>query len=104
MSELTKQALKVDNNQSFPNNNAGLITPTALRTFNENMIDSLVDELSYNVDSGSWNQQINALEQFTASAAGLTTGSLLVTASAVSIGTNIIKNTLVQQNVLFFFI
>ena len=84
MSELTKQALKVDNNQSFPNNNAGLITPTNLRTFNENMIDSLVDELSYNVDSGSWNQQINALEQFTASASGLGTGSLLVTASAVS--------------------
>lgn len=84
MSELSKQALKVDNNQSFPNNNAGLITPTALRTFNENMIDSLVDELSYNVDSGSWNQQINALEQFTASASGLSTGSLLVTASAVS--------------------
>lgn len=84
MSELSKQALKVDNNQSFPNNNAGLITPSALRTFNENMIDSLVDELSYNVDSGSWNQQINALEQFTASVSGLNTGSLLVTASAVS--------------------
>jgi|688.fasta_scaffold36626_6 hypothetical protein len=83
MSELTKQALKVDNNQSFPNNNAGLITPSALRTFNENMIDSLVDEIGYTADSGSWNQQIDALEQFTASAVGLNTGSLLVTASAV---------------------
>jgi hypothetical protein len=81
MSELTKQALKVDNNMSFPNNNAGLITPTALRGFNENMIDSTVNQAVYTADSGSWNQQINALEQFTASASGLTTGSLLITAS-----------------------
>jgi len=62
MSELTKQALKVENNQSFPNNNAGLITPSALRTFNENMIDSLVDEVTYNADSASWNQQIQDLD------------------------------------------
>jgi hypothetical protein len=82
MAEISKQALKVQNNTEFPNNNNGAITPSNLRTFNVNMIDSLVDELSYNVDSGSWNQQIDALEQFTASASGLTTGSLLVTASA----------------------
>jgi hypothetical protein len=74
--------LKVDNNQSFPNNNNGAITPSILRAFNTNMIDSMVDEISYNVDSASWNQQIDALEQFSASASGLTTGSLLVTASA----------------------
>jgi hypothetical protein len=43
-----------------------------------------VDEIGYTADSGSWNQQINALEQFTASAAGLTTGSLLTTASFAS--------------------
>jgi hypothetical protein len=83
MAEISKQALKVENNTEFPNNNAGAITPSRLRTFNIDMIDSLVDEISYNVDSGSWNQQIDALEQFTASASGLTTGSLLVTASAV---------------------
>ena len=84
MAEITKQALKVDNNQSFPNNNNGAITPSILRAFNTNMIDSLVDEIGYTADSSSWNQQIDALEQFTASASGLTTGSLLVTASAVS--------------------
>jgi len=82
MAEISKQALKVDNNQSFPNNNNGAITPAILRAFNVNMIDSMVDELGYNVDSSSWNQQIDALEQFTASASGLTTGSLLITASA----------------------
>ena len=84
MAEISKQALKVDNNQSFPNNNNGAITPSILRAFNVNMIDSMVDEIGYNLDSGSWNQQIDALEQFTASASGLTTGSLLVTASAVN--------------------
>jgi hypothetical protein len=60
MSELTKQALKVDNNMSFPNNNAGLITPTALRGFNENMIDSTVNQAVYTADSASFNQRINA--------------------------------------------
>jgi uncharacterized coiled-coil protein SlyX len=82
MAEISKQALKVQNNTEFPNNNAGAITPSKLRTFNVDMIDSLVDEITYNVDSGSWNQQIDALEQFTASASGLNTGSLLLTASA----------------------
>jgi hypothetical protein len=67
MAEITKQALKVDNNTSFPNNNNGAITPAILRAFNVNMIDSMVDELGYNVDSASWNQQIDSLEQFTAS-------------------------------------
>jgi hypothetical protein len=82
MAEITKQALKVQNNTEFPNNNNGAITPSNLRGFNVNMIDSLVDEIGYNADSASWNQQIDALEAFTASASGLTTGSLLVTASA----------------------
>ena len=42
MSELTKQQLTVENNSSFPNNNTGYITPTLLRTFNQDMIDSMV--------------------------------------------------------------
>jgi hypothetical protein len=67
MAEISKQALQVDNNQSFPNNNAGAITPSDLRAFNVNMIDSLVDEITYNQDSASWNQSIDALEAFTSS-------------------------------------
>jgi len=78
MSELTKQALKVDNNQSFPNNNAGLITPTALRAFNENMIDSTVNQTAYTADSASFNSRINALS---GSGGSAMTGSLLTTAS-----------------------
>jgi hypothetical protein len=76
MSELTKQALKVENNQSFPNNNAGLITPTALRTFNEDMIDSTVNQAVYTADSASFDSRINNI---TGSATN--TGSLLTTAS-----------------------
>ena len=67
MSEISKQALLVDNSQSFPNNNIGAISPSDLRAFNVNMIDSLVDEITYNQDSASWNQQITALEVFTSS-------------------------------------
>jgi hypothetical protein len=84
MAEITKVALKVDNNNSFPNNNAGAITPAILRAFNVNMIDSMVDEIGYNADSASWNVSISNINAFTASAQSLTTASLLITASAVS--------------------
>lgn len=67
MSELSKQALKVENNQNFPNNNTGYITPSRLRDFNVNMIDSLVDEVTYNADSASWNTAIDNLENLTSS-------------------------------------
>jgi len=67
MAEITKQALKVDNNTSFPNNNAGAITPAILRAFNVNMIDSMVDEIGYNVDSASWNVSIDNIEAFSGS-------------------------------------
>jgi hypothetical protein len=80
MAEISKQALKVENNTQFPNNNNGQITPSRLRGFNTDMIDSLVDEISYNADSASFNQRIleldpsasaeaiNNLELFSASA------------------------------------
>jgi hypothetical protein len=67
MSEISKQALKVDNNTSFPNNTTGYISPTILRAFNVNMIDSLVEQEGYNDDSSSWNVSIGALQSFTAS-------------------------------------
>jgi hypothetical protein len=67
MSELTKQQLAVENSNSFPNNNTGFITPTLLRTFNGNIIDSMVDEVTYNADSASWTSDITQLEQFSSS-------------------------------------
>ena len=58
MSELSKQALRVENNQQFPNNNAGLITPSNLRAFNEDMIDSTVNQATYTSDSSSFDIRI----------------------------------------------
>ena len=82
MSQLSKQALKVENNTSFPNNNTNYITPAILRDFNVDMIDSMVDEIPYGAYTQSVDASLNALNVFTASASGLTTGSLLITASA----------------------
>jgi hypothetical protein len=67
MSELSKQALKVENNQSFPNNNTGYITPGRLRDFNVNMIDSLVDEITFNEFTQSVTASIEQLKNFSSS-------------------------------------
>jgi hypothetical protein len=67
MSQISKQALIVDNNQSFPTNNAGEITPSDLRAFNVNMIDSLVNEIPYQSFTASVTNSINLLNAFTAS-------------------------------------
>lgn len=67
MAEISKQALIVENNTSFPNNNNGAITPSDLRSFNNDMIDSLVDELSYKTFTASVTNSISLLNQFSAS-------------------------------------
>ena len=67
MAELNKAALTSENNNSFPNNNTGFITPDLLRTFNQNMIDSMVDEISYNADSASFSSSIALLKDFSSS-------------------------------------
>ena len=75
MAEQTKQALKVENNTNFPNNNTGFITPALLREFNTDMIDSTVNQISYTADSASFDTRIDGISP-------VATGSLLVTASA----------------------
>ncbi len=88
----------VDNNQSFPNNNNGAITPSVLRAFNTNMIDSTVNQSQYTTDSGSWNAQIDALEQFSSSFTGsggtINTGSFATTGSNNFIGNQFITGAL----------
>jgi hypothetical protein len=79
MSQLSKQQLKVENNTEFPNNNTGQITPTRLRTFNEDMIDSTVNQTSFDSFSGSVASQFASV---TASSA--ITASSLITASFAS--------------------
>ena len=62
MSQLTKDQLRTENTTNFPNNNTGFITAERLRDFNSDMIDSLVDEGSYNVDSSSFSSSIINLQ------------------------------------------
>jgi hypothetical protein len=63
MSQLNKTQLSAENQSSFPNNNVGAITATILREFNQDMIDSLVDEGTYNTDSASFSASINTVSQ-----------------------------------------
>ena len=81
MSQVSKNELKYDNSVSFPNNNNGAITPSDLRAFNVDLIDSTVNQTLYTADSASFywgildaNSQIDNVEanivilnQFTAS-------------------------------------
>jgi cytoskeletal protein CcmA (bactofilin family) len=67
MSELSKQALQVENTTNFPNNTTGYITPTLLRGFNSDFIDSTVNQTQYTANSGSWNISVSNLNAFTAS-------------------------------------
>jgi hypothetical protein len=67
MAQLTKAQLATENAADFPNNNSGLITPAILRGFNTDMIDSLVDEVSYNIDSASFSASIAQLDNFSSS-------------------------------------
>ena len=53
MSQLTKQQLKGENQTQFPNNNIGAITPSNLRAFNVDMIDSTVNQTDFTNFSGS---------------------------------------------------
>jgi hypothetical protein len=89
MSEISKQALKVDNTESFPNNSTGYITPSLLREYNENVIDSTVNQTVYTADSSSWNQQITALETFTGSQQPSFTAINAFTASQLTINSGV---------------
>lgn len=87
MSQISKQALIVDNNQSFPTNNAGEITPSDLRAFNVNMIDSLVNEIPYQSFTASVTNSINLLNAFTSSQQPSFTNLNAFTASQLTINT-----------------
>ena len=89
MAELNKGTLTAENNNSFPNNNTGFITPTLLRTFNGNMIDSLVDEVSYNIDSASFSSSISQLKNFSSSLDNTYATDAQLSASASTLQDNI---------------
>jgi hypothetical protein len=89
MSEISKQALLVDNSTSFPNNNAGAITPADLRAFNVNLIQSTVNQTEYTENSSSWNSKISQLNAFTASQQPSFTALNSFTASQIITNTNL---------------
>jgi len=95
MSQISKQALAVENTTSFPNNNTGYITPALLRDFNTDMIDSTVNQSQYTSNSGSWNQSISALNTFTSSQQPSFTALNAFTASQLSINSGV--NTFTQS-------
>ena len=95
MTQISKQALLVENNQSFPNNNNGAITPSELRGFNIDLIDSTVNQTVYTTDSASWNAQIDALEAFTSSQQPSFTALNSFTASQLVINSGV--NTYTQS-------
>jgi len=76
---LTKQQLEALNNNSFPNNNAGAITPDILRQYNTATIDSTVNQDVYTADSASFSQRINSV-------ANIDTASFATTGSNTFIG------------------
>lgn len=69
MSTLSKQQLDVENQTSFPNNSTGFITPVGLRTFNTDMIDSTVNQTTYNTESASFDTRIDSLDAWSSSLA-----------------------------------
>ena len=58
---LTKAQLEALNDSSFPNNNAGAITPAILRDYNTEVILNTVNQDVYTTDSASFDSRIDAL-------------------------------------------
>jgi hypothetical protein len=94
----TKQQLIVENNTQFPNNNTGFISPDKLRTFNVDMIDSMVDELTYGVytasiaaQSASFDARIDALEGLSSSLSG-SVGAISASVAALSASVLLIQD------------
>ena len=56
-----KNDLKQLSNTTYIDNTQGLIRPQDVRYFNDTLIDSLVDETDYSMDSGSWNSAISSM-------------------------------------------
>jgi len=100
MSELSKQALKVDNNQSFPNNNSGAITPAILRAFNEDMIDSTVNQTTYTADSASIVNDIDVLQAFSSSQFNINK-TLATTGSNTFNGNQLVSGSITSTSTIF---
>ena len=65
MAQLTKQALLVENSTSFPNNNAGAITPSILRNFKSFITNKTTIKFHFDVfhGNGKLDQAIDLLDK-----------------------------------------
>jgi hypothetical protein len=63
MAIINKNDLKQLSNTTYIDNTQGLIRPQDVRFFNDTLIDSIVDETGYSIDSGSWNAALLSLTQ-----------------------------------------
>jgi hypothetical protein len=95
MAQLSKQALKVENNSSFPDNSTGYISAAGLRNYNTDQIDSFVDEIPYQDFTSSVNNSLNSLNAFTASQQPSFTALNSFTASQLNINSGV--NTFTQS-------
>ena len=84
---LTKQQLEALNNNSFPNNNAGYITPDILRNYNSSSIAAFVDENTYLIESASFSDRINQ------GGGNIDTGSFATTGSNTFVGNQFITGS-----------
>jgi hypothetical protein len=75
MSQLNKTQLEQENQTNFPNNNTGFITPTKLREFNTDMIDSMTTQGEFNSVSQSLSSSIatinNEIDSLVLSGSGI---------------------------------
>ena len=67
MSTLNKQQLETVNQDNFPNNNTGYISPARLREFNTDVIDSLTLQTQFDANSASVDSRLDSLESFSSS-------------------------------------
>jgi hypothetical protein len=95
MPAVPKATLSQLNNDSFPNNNLGEITPADLRDFNTAMIASLVDEIPFGTYTASVATSLSALNTYTASQQPTYTALNQFTASQLTINTGV--NTFTQS-------
>jgi len=84
-----KPTLSQLNNDSFPDNNLGEISPADLRDFNSLMIASLVDEIPFGTYTASVATSLSALNTYTASQQPTYTALNSFTASQLTINTGV---------------
>jgi hypothetical protein len=96
----TKQELKVENSTQFPNNNTGFITPSRLREFNVDMIDSTVNELEFDTFEAVTNSSLSSLDGRITAVEGEVDTLQALTGSLATTGSNTFNgNQVVNGNV-----